>query len=114
MEPGQQLFLAKTLAEFLQAALPKGAGRDHGFGVTAQQIGEARVAQDQTIRFLVEGATVANFNGRNGNAFLKDLGGQGRQRPRLYAADIPEMAEGRREPHERAVVKGGSNKAHIR
>jgi hypothetical protein len=35
LEPGQQLFQAKALAEFLQTALPKGAGRDHGFSVTA-------------------------------------------------------------------------------
>src|SRR5262249_44207318 len=40
LEPVLQLFPAKALAEFLQAALPKGTGCNHGFGVTAQQIGE--------------------------------------------------------------------------
>ena len=76
-ETGLQALATKPLRQLVQTALTKGTGGNHGFRVPTQQIRKARVPQDETIGFVVKCAPVTDLDGRNGNAFLKNLRGQG-------------------------------------
>ena len=113
--PGRQDRVGAEAVEQLQhAALAEPAAGQHRADVAPEDVGEARVAQEDAERLVVQHALAVDAHGRDDDALVEDLGGVGRDAARPHAADVPEVAPRLREGDELAAVEHRRGEHHVR
>ena len=100
----------EAIEQLQHAALAQPAAGQHRADVAPEDVGEARVAQEDAERLVVQHALAIDADGRDDDALVEDLGGVGRDAARAHAADVPEVAPGLREGDEPAAVEDGAAK----
>src|SRR5262249_47350149 len=83
---------AEALEQLLDAPLPEPTAGQHAPDVALQDVGEARVAEEDAKRLVVQHAFAIDADGRHDDPLVEDLGSVGRDAASAHAADVPEVA----------------------
>src|SRR5207248_10777278 len=96
---------AEAVEQLQQAALAELAASQHRADVALQDLGEARVANEDAEGLVVQHALAVDADGGDDDALVEDLRRVRRDAARAHAADVPEVAPGLREGDEAATVE---------
>jgi hypothetical protein len=99
--------------QFLDAALAEPATRQHRADVAAQDIGEARVAEEDAEGLVVEPSLAIDADGGDDDALVEDLGSVGRDAAGAQAADVPEVPPRLGKGHQLTVVEHRGREHHV-
>ena len=85
----------------------------HGARVALHHVRQARVAQEDPVRLLVEPALLHDAYGGDEDALVVDLRRVGRDAARAQASDVLVVTEGGGEGDDRALVEHGDDEDHV-
>ena len=99
--------------QLAEARLGQVARRHHGARVPFDEAGQARVAQEDPVRLLVELPLAHDADGRDEHALVVDLRRVRRDAPRPQSADVLVVPEGDGERDGLSLVEDGHGEDHV-